>query len=95
MRRWAAAWSARSEPKRCSAPRSSGSQSFANPAVTIARVFTDTFAGIAPSGAVAFVPIQIVSAAGAVLLMRWLYPSLTSIEGHIVVPELEEREGAS
>ncbi len=70
------------------------STSFANPAVTIARVFTDTFAGIEPQAAIAFVPIQLIAAA-AVLFMRWLYPSLTSSEGHIVVPELEEREVAS
>lgn len=71
------------------------STSFANPAVTIARVFTDTFAGIAPSATIAFVPIQLLAAFGAVLFMRWLYPSLTSVEGHIVVPELEQREAAS
>ena len=71
------------------------STSFANPAVTIARVFTDTFAGIGPQAAIAFVPIQLIAAAVAVLFMRWLYPSLTSSEGHIVVPELEEREVAS
>lgn len=46
------------------------STSFANPAVTIARMLTDTFAGIAPASAVAFLPAQLVGAAiGAPLVM--------------------------
>ena len=71
------------------------STSFANPAVTIARAFTDTFAGIAPSAAATFVPIQLASAAIAVLFMRWLYPTLATLEGHIVVPEFEPLEAAT
>jgi glycerol uptake facilitator-like aquaporin len=49
------------------------STSFANPAVTIARALTDTYAGIAPSGVVAFVVVQIVGAVAAVALARWLW----------------------
>ena len=50
------------------------STSFANPAVTIARGFTDTFSGIAPAHAPAFIAAQIAGAALAVLFFRWLPP---------------------
>ena len=50
------------------------STSFANPAVTIARAFTDTFSGIMPAHAPAFVAAQIAGAALAVLFFRWLLP---------------------
>jgi len=50
------------------------STSFANPAVTFARSLSDTFAGIAPSGVVAFIGAQVVGAFVAVLLARWLWP---------------------
>ena len=48
------------------------STSFANPAVTIARSFTDTFSGIAPTDAPAFIVAQFVGAAVATGLMAWL-----------------------
>jgi glycerol uptake facilitator-like aquaporin len=48
------------------------STSFANPAVTIARVFSDTFAGIAPSSAPMFVIMQLIGTALAVVLIRYL-----------------------
>lgn len=48
------------------------STSFANPAVTIARSFTDTFSGIAPADAPAFIAAQFVGAAAATGLMAWL-----------------------
>lgn len=51
------------------------STSFANPAVTIARALTDTFAGIAPSGAPAFILAQLAGALAAVLLAGWLWPA--------------------
>jgi glycerol uptake facilitator-like aquaporin len=50
------------------------STSFANPAVTIARSLSDTFAGIAPGGVVAFIVAQLLGALAAVLLGRWLWP---------------------
>ena len=50
------------------------STSFANPAVTLARSFTDTFSGIAPAHAPAFVAAQLAGAAAAVLFFRWLFP---------------------
>jgi glycerol uptake facilitator-like aquaporin len=50
------------------------STSFANPAVTIARSLSDTFAGIAPAGVMAFIAAQLVGMLGAVALGRWLWP---------------------
>ena len=49
------------------------STSFANPAVTIARSFTDTFSGIRPADAPVFIAAQLVGAAAATLLGRWLW----------------------
>lgn len=50
------------------------STSFANPAVTVARSMTDTFAGINPGNAPAFILAQVVGALAAMLLVRWLWP---------------------
>lgn len=50
------------------------STSFANPAVTIARALSDTYAGIAPAGVAAFIVAQILGALLAVALARWLWP---------------------
>jgi glycerol uptake facilitator-like aquaporin len=49
------------------------STSFANPAVTIARSISDTFAGIAPAGAPAFIIAQLTGMLAAVALARWLW----------------------
>jgi len=49
------------------------STSFANPAVTIARSLSDTFAGIAPAGVFAFIAAQLVGMLAALLLSRWLW----------------------
>lgn len=51
------------------------STSFANPAVTLARAATDTFAGIRPADVPAFVGAQLAGAAAATALFRWLVPS--------------------
>ena len=48
------------------------STSFANPAVTIARSFSNTFAGISPADVVAFVTVQLVAAILATFFFRWL-----------------------
>jgi glycerol uptake facilitator-like aquaporin len=48
------------------------STSFANPAVTLARSLSDTFAGIAPSSAPAFIAAQLAGAVAAVTVMGWL-----------------------
>jgi len=49
------------------------STSFANPAVTIARSLSDTFAGIAPSGVAAFIVAQLAGMLTAVGLSQWLW----------------------
>jgi glycerol uptake facilitator-like aquaporin len=49
------------------------STSFANPAVTIARALSDTYAGIAPTGVLAFVVAQLLGMLAAVTLGRWLW----------------------
>ena len=49
------------------------STSFANPAVTVARSFTDTFSGIQPGDVPAFIGMQFAGAVLAVLVMRWLW----------------------
>jgi glycerol uptake facilitator-like aquaporin len=51
------------------------STSFANPAVTIARSLSDTFAGIAPAGVIAFIAAQLVGMLAAVMFGRWLWRS--------------------
>lgn len=51
------------------------STSFANPAVTIARTITDTFAGIAPASAPGFVLAQLAGGAAGYALVRFLYPA--------------------
>jgi glycerol uptake facilitator-like aquaporin len=50
------------------------STSFANPAVTIARSLSDTFAGIAPAGVIAFIVAQLLGMLAAVGMGRWLWP---------------------
>jgi glycerol uptake facilitator-like aquaporin len=50
------------------------STSFANPAVTLARAATDTFAGIRPADAPGFIVAQLTGAAAATVLFRWLVP---------------------
>jgi len=49
------------------------STSFANPAVTIARSLSDTFAGIAPTGNAAFVAAQLAGMLAAIVVSRWLW----------------------
>jgi glycerol uptake facilitator-like aquaporin len=49
------------------------STSFANPAVTLARGLSDTFAGIAPGGIAAFIGAQLIGMLAAVVLGRWLW----------------------
>jgi glycerol uptake facilitator-like aquaporin len=54
------------------------STSFANPAVTIARSLSDTFAGIAPAGAAAFIVAQVAGTLAAVVVSRWLWRELAA-----------------
>lgn len=62
------------------------STSFANPAVTLARTVSDTFAGIAPSSAPAFLLAQLGGTLLAVLLIRLLYPRIGDVADQVVVP---------
>jgi glycerol uptake facilitator-like aquaporin len=62
------------------------STSFANPAVTLARAASDTFAGIRPSDAPVFIVCQLLGAAAATALFRWLVPTLPDIASTVVVP---------
>jgi len=65
------------------------STSFANPAVTLARSASDTFAGIRPADVPGFVVAQLAGAAAATLLFRWLIPSLPREASAVLVPHSE------
>jgi len=65
------------------------STSFANPAVTIARALSDTFAGIRPADVPGFVVAQLAGALVATLLFRWLVPALPETAERVVVPRSE------
>jgi len=56
------------------------STSFANPAVTVARMFSDTFAGIAPASVPAFVLAQLVGGAAGLLFIRAVFPDSSPLE---------------
>jgi glycerol uptake facilitator-like aquaporin len=65
------------------------STSFANPAVTIARACTDTFAGIRPADVPGFVVAQLLGASGATMLFRWLVPTLPAAAPRVLAPPRE------
>jgi glycerol uptake facilitator-like aquaporin len=65
------------------------STSFANPAVTVGRIFSDTFAGIAPGSVAGFLAAQVVGAALAVALVRYLFPHVAEFADDVVVPHSE------
>lgn len=62
------------------------STSFANPAVSVARMFSNTFAGIKPSSVPPFVLAQVAGAAAGVAAVRVLYPSIAQKAADVVVP---------
>lgn len=62
------------------------STSFANPAVTLARCLSDTFAGIRPADVPLFIAAQLCGAASATVLFRWLVPSLPTAAKDIMMP---------
>lgn len=66
------------------------STSFANPAVTLARAFTNTFAGIRPADAPGFMVAQLAGAFAATFLFRWLVPSLPKQAREVIVPHDKE-----
>jgi glycerol uptake facilitator-like aquaporin len=63
------------------------STSFANPAITVGRMFSDTFAGIAPSSAPAYIGAQVLGGVLAVAVVKALYPAISPAEAAaIIVP---------
>jgi glycerol uptake facilitator-like aquaporin len=62
------------------------STSFANPAVTLARALTDTFAGIRPADVPGFITGQLAGGIAATVLFRWLVPALPARAGEVIVP---------
>lgn len=66
------------------------STSFANPAVTIARTLSDSFAGIRPADVPGFVLAQFLGAVAATLLFRWLVPSIPERAAEILIPHPQD-----
>jgi glycerol uptake facilitator-like aquaporin len=66
------------------------STSFANPAVTLARAASDTFAGIRPADVPGFIVAQVAGAMAATLLFRWLLPSLPKNASSVVVAHAQK-----
>ena len=71
------------------------STSFANPAVTIARAASDTFAGIRPRDVPGFVLVQLLGAGVATALFRWLVPALPEVADEVVVPHETDLQPSS
>ncbi len=66
------------------------STSFANPAISIGRIFSNTFAGIAPSSVPGYIAAQIVGGFAAIGLLRVLYPDVTPEEAaEVMLPHGE------
>lgn len=69
------------------------STSFANPAITVGRMFSDTFAGIAPPSAPLYIAAQVLGGALAVMLLRALYPDTTPAHvAAVVVPHTAQEK---
>jgi glycerol uptake facilitator-like aquaporin len=67
------------------------SASFANPAITVGRSFSNTFAGIAPASMPSYVVAQLLGGACALILIRALYPGVTPAEAaEVLLPHSEE-----
>lgn len=71
------------------------STSFANPAVTVGRMFSDSFAGIEPASVPAFIFFQLVGGALGVGVVGVLYPCISDAAGEVVVPHHSEPPGPS
>jgi glycerol uptake facilitator-like aquaporin len=65
------------------------STSFANPAVAVGRMFSDTFAGIAPASVPGFIALQLVGAALGAACVALLYPRVRQSAGEVLVPHEE------
>jgi glycerol uptake facilitator-like aquaporin len=64
------------------------STSFANPAIDVGRIFSDTFAGIAPASVPSFVVFQLIGGAVAIGVIRALYPDITPEQAsEIMLPQ--------
>lgn len=68
------------------------SASFANPAVTVARMFSDTYTGIAPGGVGAFIAAQLVGAGVATVVIRWLFHPDAAEAAEVVIPPDRDKE---
>ena len=68
------------------------STSFANPAVAIARTFSNSFAGIAPRSMPAFVGFEVIGAAVGAALVWYLYPDVRTTAEDVIVPALESAD---
>jgi glycerol uptake facilitator-like aquaporin len=67
------------------------STSFANPAITVGRMFSNTFAGIAPSSAPAFIAAEVIGGLVGAGVIKLLYPSITATQAAtVVMPHLTE-----
>jgi arsenate reductase len=68
------------------------STSFANPAIAVGRMFSDTFAGIAPASVPAYVIAQLVGGVAAIVVLRTLYPDVTSAQAaDVLLPHPDSR----
>ncbi len=70
------------------------STSFANPAITVGRMFSNTFAGIAPSSAPSYIGAQVVGGIVAIGAIKALYPNVTTAEAAAVVVPHGSLDGA-
>jgi glycerol uptake facilitator-like aquaporin len=71
------------------------STSFANPAVTVGRIFSDTFAGIAPASVGGFIGMQLVGLVVGVALILVLYPDATQHADDVLVPHTASSNGTT
>jgi glycerol uptake facilitator-like aquaporin len=71
------------------------STSFANPAISVGRMFSDTFAGIAPASVPGYVIAQLVGGVAAIVVLRTLYPDVTAAEAaDVLLPHPDGRASA-
>jgi glycerol uptake facilitator-like aquaporin len=71
------------------------SASFANPAISIGRIFSNTFAGIAPASVPGFILAQLLGGACAMVLVRVLYPDVTPAEAaEILLPHHQQQQAS-
>jgi glycerol uptake facilitator-like aquaporin len=72
----------------------SSSTSFANPMIDVARMFSNTFAGIAPASVPMFIVMQLVGGSAAAAAVAVLYPEVAAVADDVVVPHEEIRRTA-